>query len=98
MKKVLEVLPTVLMAIGLVSILSSFVVLISALLGYLAFGELAFLIPFFTGMFLFFVGMWAEGKYADPNPHYINRKTQMVAAILGGMLSVVMLFLSIFAQ
>jgi hypothetical protein len=83
---------------GVLTVASAFVLLVVGAFYIPNFPDLAFLIPFFAGTGLFFVGMYREAKYSETYdiPEFRhNRRFQMKAAVIGGVLCAVITVISV---
>lgn len=83
---------------GVLGVASAFTMLVVGTLYIPNFPDLAFLIPFFAGTGLFFVGMYREAKYSETYdiPAFVHsRRSQMRAAVLGGVICAVITVVSI---
>lgn len=86
-----ELIITTFRIAGVLCVASALLILVLGAIWIPNVPDLAFLIPFFGGASLFFVGTYIEAKYSDTYgiPMYIsNRKVLMRSCVLGGALCI----------
>lgn len=83
---------------GVIGVALAFTMLVVGSIWIPNFPDLAFLIPFFAGASMFFVGMYREAKYSDTygiDMYVSNRKVQMRSAVLGGVICAITAIISV---